>query len=222
MDFTDKIVLITGASRGIGKATAIAFAERNATVIVNYHKNKEAAEETLGELPGGGHMLYQADVCDPQSVREMIEAIVSRYEKLDVVVNNAGLSIFHPIDEVDFNEWITGWRMTLEMNLIAPANVCYFAAQQMIKQGGGRIVNVSSRGAFRGEPTKPGAAQYLRGGSGARLCGDGHGKRNAYRGRAGSSETRVSTGAHRAAGRGGIRYCFPGFRGRGVFYRYDH
>lgn len=155
MDFADKIVLITGASRGIGRATAIEFAKRNATVVVNYHKNKEAAEEALEALPGGGHMLYQADVCDPQSVREMIEAIVSRYEKLDIVVNNAGLSIFHPIDEVNFNEWITAWRMTLEMNLIAPANVCYFAAQQMIEQGGGHIVNVSSRGAFRGEPTKP-------------------------------------------------------------------
>lgn len=155
MDFTNKIVLITGASRGIGKAAALEFAKRNAKVVINYLKNAEAAVATMQALPGSGHMTYQADVCDPESIKEMIEAIVATYDKLDIVVNNAGLSMFHPIDKVDFNEWITSWRMTLEMNLIAPANVCYFAAQQMIKQGGGRIVNVSSRGAFRGEPTKP-------------------------------------------------------------------
>ncbi len=155
MDFTNQVVLITGGSRGIGKAAAQEFSKRRAQVVINFQNNEAAAQETLEALPGEGHMIYQADVTDPQAVREMIEAIVARYGRLDVVVNNAGLSMFHPIDAVDFDEWITSWRMTLEMNLIAPANVCYFAAQQMIKQGGGRIVNVSSRGAFRGEPTKP-------------------------------------------------------------------
>lgn len=155
MDFTNKIVLITGGSRGIGKAAANEFAKRKAKVVINYHKNEAAAQETLESLPGSGHIIHQADVTDPEAIRDMIDAIVQHYGRLDIVVNNAGMSMFHPIDEVDFGEWITSWRMTLEMNLVAPANVCYFAAQQMIKQGGGRIVNVSSRGAFRGEPTKP-------------------------------------------------------------------
>lgn len=155
MNFSNQIVLITGGSRGIGKAAAVEFAKKQATVVINYRQDEAAAEATLAQLPGTGHTTIRANVCDPEEIREMIETIVERYGRLDVVVNNAGLSMFHPVDEVDFEHWATSWRTTLETNLIAPANVCYFAARQMIRQGGGRIVNVSSRGAFRGEPTKP-------------------------------------------------------------------
>ena len=77
MDFSGKSVLITGGSRGIGKACVQAFAARGAQVAINFRSDKEAAQETLDGLPGGGHMLIQADVAQPSSVQKMIEEILA-------------------------------------------------------------------------------------------------------------------------------------------------
>jgi NAD(P)-dependent dehydrogenase (short-subunit alcohol dehydrogenase family) len=155
MNFSNKIVVITGGSRGIGKATAIAFAERGAKVVLVYKNNESAAEEALQQLPGEGHIAIKADVKDPQKVHQMINQVVKHFDRLDIVVNNAGIHHHHPIDNVDYQNWQDNWQLTLQTNLIGPANVCYCAAQYMILQGSGRIVNVSSRGAFRGEPDQP-------------------------------------------------------------------
>ncbi|MDT0605993.1 SDR family NAD(P)-dependent oxidoreductase [Croceitalea rosinachiae] len=155
MNFNNKKVLITGASRGIGKATALAFAEKGATVGINYRSNTEQAQKTCAELPGNGHHLFKYDVSKKEETEALIKDFVSHYGKLDILVNNAGISIFHDIDEVDFEHWTNAWENTFKTNLFAVANTSYWAAQAMMKSGGGRIVNVSSRGAFRGEPTKP-------------------------------------------------------------------
>ena len=77
------------------------------------------------------------------------------FGKLDILVNNAGISQRHPIDEVDYETWQGAWEKILAVNLLGPANVMYWAVQHMKENGGGRIVNVSSRGAFRGEPEQP-------------------------------------------------------------------
>lgn len=155
MDFKNKKVLITGASRGIGKATAIAFAEKGANVGLNFRSNVEEAEKTLAELPGAGHKLFQKDISEKENCQALINEFVETYGRLDVLVNNAGISIFHEIDKVDFDHWANAWEKVFQTNLFAAANMSYWAAQIMINTGGGRIVNVSSRGAFRGEPTKP-------------------------------------------------------------------
>jgi 3-oxoacyl-[acyl-carrier protein] reductase len=155
VDFTGKHVLITGGSRGIGRATAQAFARRGARVAVSYLKNSKAAEETVASLPGEGHTMIQTDVADPVSVERLIDEVVRRFGALDIVVNNAGIWVSHKLEEVDYDEWREAWRKTLATNLLGPANVCYAAAHYMIDHGGGRIVNVSSRGAFRGEPEGP-------------------------------------------------------------------
>lgn len=155
MDFANKTILITGASRGIGKATAMAFAEKGAKVGLNYRSNDEAAEITFKELPGEGHQLFKRDISQKSETEALINDFVKEFGRLDVLVNNAGISIFHEIDSVDFEHWTHAWEKTFETNLIAAANLCYWAAQAMMKTGGGHIVNVSSRGAFRGEPTKP-------------------------------------------------------------------
>jgi len=155
MDFKDKKVLITGASRGIGRACAQAFAERGAQVAINYVRNADAAHATLGLLPGKGHILVQADVADPNAVEGLIAETVQGLGGLDIVVNNAGISQYHPINEVSYTDWQASWDKILNLNLRAPANVIYWATQYMHKHGGGRIVNVSSRGAFRGEPEMP-------------------------------------------------------------------
>ena len=155
MDFKGKNVLITGASRGIGKATALAFAKKGAKVGLNYRSNDEVAKQTLAELPGEGHQLFKRDISQKQETRSLIEDFVNHYGQLDVLVNNAGISIFHEIDQVDFDHWTHAWEKTFETNLFAVANLCYWGAKAMMKTGGGHIVSVSSRGAFRGEPTKP-------------------------------------------------------------------
>jgi len=154
-DFSGKNVLITGGSRGIGRAVAEAFARRKARVAISYRRNEEAARRTVGSLPGGPHLALQADVAQPESARSLVEQAVGGLGHLDVVVNNAGIVLAHRIDEVDFEQWKAAWNDVLAVNLRGAANVCYFAARHMIERGGGRIVNVSSRGAFRGEPDMP-------------------------------------------------------------------
>ncbi|GAA0871916.1 SDR family oxidoreductase [Gangjinia marincola] len=155
MDFKNKHVLITGASRGIGKATALAFAAQGAKVGVNFKRNHEEAKKTLKELEGKGHRLFQYDVADKTMQEALINDFISVYGTIDVLVNNAGISIDHDIEETDFEEWFAAWENTFQTNLFAAANLSFLAAKQMMTSGGGNIVNVSSRGAFRGEPTKP-------------------------------------------------------------------
>jgi NAD(P)-dependent dehydrogenase (short-subunit alcohol dehydrogenase family) len=155
MDFTAKRVLITGGSRGIGRACALAFADRGARVAVNYRSNSAAAEETLKAMPGDGHVALQADVTDPSAVESLVASVVESLGGLDIAVNNAGIWVDHKLEEVDFSEWREAWDRVLRANLIGPANLCYCAARYMIDHGGGKIVNVSSRGSFRGEPDGP-------------------------------------------------------------------
>jgi NAD(P)-dependent dehydrogenase (short-subunit alcohol dehydrogenase family) len=155
MDFTGKYVFVTGGSRGIGRAVATAFAERGARVAINYLSNAKAAEETISSLSGGPHLSVQGDVSDPESVRHLIDSVTDDFGALDIVVNNAGTYIYHRLEEVVYDDWQQAWQQTLATNLVGPANVAYCAARYMIEHGGGRIVNVSSRGAFRGEPEGP-------------------------------------------------------------------
>lgn len=154
-DLRDKVVLVTGGSRGIGKAIAQAFARQRAKVIINYKSNHVVAEETFRSILPGKHALVQADINDAEEVRKMINKIISEYERIDIVVNNAGISEQHSVHNTPYIDWQKSWQRILQTNLIGPSNVCYCAAQYMIQQGSGRIVNVSSRGAFRGEPNMP-------------------------------------------------------------------
>jgi NAD(P)-dependent dehydrogenase (short-subunit alcohol dehydrogenase family) len=155
MDFTNKIVLITGASRGIGRACARQFAEHGARVAVHYHQNRDAAQQTLASLPGRLHLVVQADAADAQAAERMVNTVISEMGGLHVLVNNAAIYEDHPLKQVDYTQWQDSWRRTLDANLLGPANIAYCAARHMMQHGGGRIVNVSSRGAFRGEPDAP-------------------------------------------------------------------
>ena len=156
LDFTDQVVLITGSSRGIGRAIARLFAERGARVAVHYHRDRAAAEATLAELPGGPHLLVAGDLADATAVEAFVAEVVRQAGRIDVLVNNAAIYEDHPLAEVDYATWQASWRRVFDTNVLGAANACYCAANAMIAQGnGGRIVNVSSRGAFRGEPTGP-------------------------------------------------------------------
>jgi NAD(P)-dependent dehydrogenase (short-subunit alcohol dehydrogenase family) len=150
---TNRAILITGASRGIGRATAEAFAALGDRVAVHHRDSAALAEKVRASLPGDGHAVVQADLADPAAVRTMVDAAAQALGGLDVLVNNAGIYQSHPITEVSYEEWQAAWQATLGVNLIGAANATWCAVQHM--KPGGRIVNVSSRGAFRGEPGQP-------------------------------------------------------------------
>jgi NAD(P)-dependent dehydrogenase (short-subunit alcohol dehydrogenase family) len=152
---TGRAVLVTGASRGIGRATVQAFAARGDRVAIHHRDSPALAGEVLAALPGSGHVIVQADLADPEATRLAVDEAAKRLGGLDVLVNNAGIYTPHPITEVSYEQWQTAWQATLAVNLVGPANVTWCAVQHMIPRGGGRIVNVSSRGAFRGEPGQP-------------------------------------------------------------------
>lgn len=156
MNFADKVVLVTGGSRGIGRAVAQQFAEHGARAAVHYHSNRAAAEETVGSLPGGPHFIVQTDMKDAAGIEAMISRVVREMGRLDILVNNAGIYEEYPVAATSYAVWQASWRRVLETNLIGAANASYCAARVMMEQeSGGRIINVSSRGAFRGEPLAP-------------------------------------------------------------------
>ena len=155
MDFTGKVVLVTGGSRGIGRAICQQFARHGAQVLVHYNSNRAAADETVATLAGNNHFVVRAQMEDADSLQSMVDTAVSHYGRIDILVNNAGIYEEHPLADASFAEWQAAWQQTLAVNLVGVANLTYLVGQQMIQQGDGRIVNVSSRGAFRGEPTAP-------------------------------------------------------------------
>jgi len=144
---------------------------------VHYRDAAGAAERVRASLPGDGHLIVQADLADAGAVRAMVDAAADGLGGLDVLVNNAGIYTGHPVLGTSYEEWQAAWRTTLDVNLVGAANVTWCAVRHMtaveLSQGpdgadgvshgtdhsrartGGRIVNVGSRGAFRGEPTHP-------------------------------------------------------------------
>lgn len=151
---TGRRVLVTGAARGIGRAIATQFAQAGDRVAIIDKAPGDAAAELLAGLDGTGHVFIQADLADSEAVLAMVDSAAGQLGGLDVLVNNAGIYAPHPITEVSYAAWQEHWRAILGVNLIGTANVTWCAVRHM-KERGGRIINVSSRGAFRGEPNVP-------------------------------------------------------------------
>ncbi|MEM1214610.1 MAG: SDR family oxidoreductase [Bacteroidota bacterium] len=155
-DFSNDYILITGSSRGIGAETAKQFAAAGAKVAVHYHQNKAAGQATVASLTGDGHVLLQADVADPLAARQLVQDAHAALGGLTILVNNAGVFVPHPLEEQPFEEWFARWQRTLNTNLTGAAVAAYTAVEYMRTQGHGKIINVGSRGAFRGEGRQPG------------------------------------------------------------------
>jgi NAD(P)-dependent dehydrogenase (short-subunit alcohol dehydrogenase family) len=155
LDLTNRRVLITGASRGIGRACALNFAALGARVAVHYGSNRAAGNSTLAQLAGDGHALLQADMTDAAAVERLVAEAAAALGGLDVLVNNAGIFEEHPLLEVDYATWQAAWTRILSTNLIGAANATFCAAHYMAAHGGGRIISISSRTAFRGKPEAP-------------------------------------------------------------------
>jgi NAD(P)-dependent dehydrogenase (short-subunit alcohol dehydrogenase family) len=133
-----------------------AFAERGDRVAVHCRDAVAAAEAVRESLPGSGHATVRADLADADAARSMVDAAANALGGLDVLVNNAGIYVDHPVLGTSYEEWQAAWQATLGVNLVGAANVTWCAVRHMAASGrGGRIVNVGSRGAYRGEPTHP-------------------------------------------------------------------
>jgi 3-oxoacyl-[acyl-carrier protein] reductase len=141
MQLTNKVALITGAGRGIGRAIALALAQAGACVAVN-DVDASSAGRVAEELAAAGHeaAAFPADVADEQAVAAMTAAVVARWQRLDILVNNAGVEPHGSL--LDFP--LADWQRTLDVNLTGPFLTCRTAAPHMQAQGGGAIVNVSS------------------------------------------------------------------------------
>jgi 3-oxoacyl-[acyl-carrier protein] reductase len=151
LDLSGKAVLITGASRGIGRATAVRMAEAGARVAINYNRGEAEAQGVVREIGDTRAFAVQADVGNPDDVKKMIDAVVDRWERLDVLVNNAAIFDLNRFEGDDYTAWQRGWQRTFDVNVFGAANASYLAMQSMRRNGGGKIINVASRAAFRGE-----------------------------------------------------------------------
>lgn len=150
-----RTVLITGGSRGIGAAIAREFAAAGDLVAIHFVSSKSDAESVLGTLEGSGHITAQADLRDPHAIRIMVDQVAQEFGHIDVLINNAGVFIDHPIESTPYEKWQAAWEQVVGVNLIGAANVSWCALQHMPKYSTSRIVNIGSRGAFRGEPNCP-------------------------------------------------------------------
>jgi len=150
-----KIILVTGASRGIGRAIAIDLANCGAVIAVHYNQNVKEAKNTLSLLKSNEHFLVQGDFSDPHSAQKVISEVESKARKIDILINNAGIFYETDFEKINYAEWQATWERTIQTNLLSPVNLSFLAAQSMIKSGGGKIINITSRGAYRGEPNAP-------------------------------------------------------------------
>ena len=137
-----KTVFITGGAKGIGAACARAFSEKGYNVAVNYRNSEKKAEELAKELESGGTevLLMRGDCSDENSVREMVTAAETRFGRVDVLVNNAGISLIKLFTETTSEEWDSVFSNNLKSAFLCSKAVC----RGMINAGGGAIVNVSS------------------------------------------------------------------------------
>ena len=152
VDFSGRTALVTGSSRGVGRATATLLAQAGARICVHYRESAQEAKQLVASLPGAGHALLQADLSDPQAARRLVDGAVTKLGHLDILVNNAGIFRPHPVDgSIPFDRWLATFQDTLNTNLVGPAAAAFQAIQHMRSRGGGTIINIGSRGAFRGE-----------------------------------------------------------------------
>ena len=150
-----RTVLVTGGSRGIGAAIAEYFAAQGDRIAVHYSANESLAQQVLDSLPGSGHIKVQADLRDADAIKSMVDQVGKTFGHIDVLINNAGVFFDHPIESSTYEVWQKAWADTLGVNLTGAANVTWCALQYMPRNADSRIVNVGSRGAFRGEPVSP-------------------------------------------------------------------
>ena len=149
IDLTGKIVLVTGAGRGIGEAISTLAVRAGATVAVHANSSMHEAR-ALSQKLGMGSKTFQADLSNMDEVEKLYTAVIAEYGQLDVLVNNAGIALSSPLETAN-SQWLADWNKTLAVNLAAVGLLCKLAITDFVKQKGGIIINISSRAAFRGD-----------------------------------------------------------------------
>jgi 3-oxoacyl-[acyl-carrier protein] reductase len=151
IDLEGKVALVTGASRGIGREAAIRLAEAGARVAVGYRSNEAQAQELVRSIGENRAVSVRADMGNAEQVRQLVIDVTGRFGRIDILVNNAGAVTPNPLDGGDYEAWQRGWQRTFDVNLFGAANAAFLVIPGMRAAGGGKIINVASRSAFRGE-----------------------------------------------------------------------
>ena len=150
IDLAGKTVLVTGGSRGIGAAISRAVAAAGGQVLLHYSSNLEAAQAVQESLGAGRSQLFQADLSEPDAAIGLWRQVRDTAGRIDVLINNAGVVGAAPL-EASEEDWHAAWTRVLQVNLQAPADLCRAAILDFRTWGGGKIINVASRAAYRGE-----------------------------------------------------------------------
>ena len=137
-----KVAVVTGASRGIGRAIALKLVSLGAAVVVNYNGSREKAEKVKQEIEdnGGNASIYQCNVSDYEACQNMIQSIIEEYGRIDILINNAGITrdgLLMKMSEADFDQ-------VIDTNLKGAFNTTRFVTRQMLRQKSGRIINMAS------------------------------------------------------------------------------
>jgi acetoacetyl-CoA reductase len=151
----EAVVVVTGASRGLGRAIAEEVARGGAKVVVNYSRSKEPAEELVNEISenGGEAIAVQADVSDAEQAQKLIDQAIEEYGRIDVLVNNAGINIDRTLKKLSVDDW----DKVIQVDLNSAFYTVHAVLPHMTEQGGGKIINMSS---FVGEAGNIGQANY--------------------------------------------------------------
>lgn len=149
ISLSGKVVLVTGASRGIGSAIAKACSEAGASVALHYNSNRSQAEEVLNGL-NDTSKSFQANLGSIYSLVQLFEQVVKHFGKVDVLINNAGIAISSDMSS-SVEDWVNDWDNTFAVNTRAQGLLCKLAIEHFQQRGGGKIINISSRAAFRGD-----------------------------------------------------------------------
>ncbi len=149
-DLKSKTVLVTGGSRGIGAAIARAIGAAGGEVIVHCARNRDAAEAVRRDIGGERCHIVEADLTARDAVERLWPEALAIAPGLNVLINNAGIFVDAPVD-APLEQWRAAWTKVIQVNLLAPADLCRDAINHFRTIGGGRIINVASRAAFRGE-----------------------------------------------------------------------
>lgn len=149
IDLSSTTVLVTGGSRGIGAAIARTMGQAGARVAIHYKSQRQQAI-ALAEQIGAAAEVFQADLSGVEECIALWQAVVTRFGRVNTLVNNAGIAISSPLQGAT-GDWLQEWDATMAVNLRAPAILSRLAIEHFSAQGGGRIINISSRAAFRGD-----------------------------------------------------------------------
>lgn len=146
-------ILVTGASKGIGKAIATKLAEAGATIAIHYNKNVREAEN-LAHILGNESAVFQADLSTKDGAVKLFEQVSGRFGSIEILVNNAGVAVSSPIESPD-DDWLADWENTMNVNLTASALLCKKAVNHFLsRKAAGRIINITSRASHKGETSE--------------------------------------------------------------------